>query len=376
MAVSFSLLSCLPRLLPRTDRYIARELVVPFLINITPVVFLLLLLKLSGSIGELTQTRNPGLVVRAILLDLPDTIAKALPLVAALSTSLAMNRMTRDNEITVFKSTGVSVRRLFLSLIIFGSLVSLLGVFLVDTVVPWAWQQRTTLGYRMASTNFTQQNKAQKLADGAGSTTVFVQATSEVTPARYRVEHVLMIEDAESGGKRLVAAPTGEYAAGTWNLREVQITEFDIAGNFVRAWSEPTRQKRLSLDFRTLYNALGEDDLVRQPFWVLTERSYNSREMGRFAEVRDFDISRWFNIALPWMALPLSLLGAGLAVLFSKAGAFTGVLFSVGAAFVGWNTFLLLKGVANGGYLPPVAAAWTTHVLFLTGALWILRKTE
>jgi lipopolysaccharide export system permease protein len=355
--------------LPRIDRYVARELVVPFLINIAPVVLLLLLLRLSGSLGEISQTKNPWLVVQSILLDLPDTIAKALPLVAALSTSLAMNRMTRDNEITVFKSTGLPVRRLFFPLVVFGVMVSLLAFVLVDRVTPWAWRRQGQIESRISQTGFTQKPQTLRV----GETIVSVQGVKETAPSQYRLDRVLLIEE---NGTRLVSALTGTYRNGVWALTNAQIQEFDTSGNPTRHWQDPNFRKRLTLDFRTLYNAFSENDLLRLPFTELTQKADGARGLGKFAEARDYDISRWFNIALPWMALPLSLLAAGLAILFSKAGAFTGVLFSVGATFVGWNTFLLLKGIANGGYLSPFIAAWLTHALFLIGGLWILRKTE
>jgi lipopolysaccharide export system permease protein len=358
--------------LPRIDRYVARELVMPFLINIAPVVLLIVLIRLSTSIGALARN-SPWVILQSVLLELPDTVAKALPLVAALSTSLAMNRMTRDNEITVFKSTGLSVHRLFLSLLVFGTLVSLLSLFLVDRVVPWAWQRQGNIGASISQPNFTRQNMTQKMGD----TIVYVQGITEFAPSQYRLDYVVLIEEnSKLGSARIVTAVSGKYRDGIWTLDNAQIQELDATGKPGVASQDPHFRKRLTLDFRTLYNILGQSDLLSQSFGELTHLASAARSMGKHAEARDYDISRWFNIAWPWMALPLSLLGAGLAVLFSKAGAFSGVLFSVGATFVGFNTFLLLKGIANGGYLPPFVAAWTTHFLFLIGGLWILRKTE
>jgi lipopolysaccharide export system permease protein len=359
----------------RLDGYLARELSVPFLINLIPVVALLLLLKLSGAIGEITQRHLPPMeVVKLVLYDLPSTLAQAFPLIAALSASLAMNRMTRDNEITVLRGAGVPVWRVLLPLVVFGVLVSVAALFLVDRVVPQAWEarQKSPVFSSGQVSGGTQGGKTLRVGDKV----VSFQSSRELGAEVRRLERIVITEPLPSDQRRIVLAEWAEYSAGTWTLHNGTQLLYGKDRHLVTRGAFTTLPLRMPLDFRTVYNFLGEDDLMRQPFAVLTRQAAEAGRLQQWGQARDFEISRWFNVALPIMALPLTVLGAALAIKFSKAGAFTGVLFSVGITFVGWNTFLLMKGIANGGIVPPVVAAWATHILFLAGGAWATRSLE
>jgi hypothetical protein len=73
------------------------------------------------------------------------------------------------------------------------------------------------------------------------------------------------------------------------------------------------------------------------------------------------------------MCFVFALCSPPLSLRFARTGAFTGVLLSIVVVFVGWNTLLLMKGVALGRAYLAALAALSTPILFTCLGAWLLR---
>jgi lipopolysaccharide export system permease protein len=132
-----------PRL---SDRYIFGELILPFVIGTLAVLMMLvgntLFALLDRAMREHWQV---GMITRILVLNIPVVLKLTLPVSTALAVSLATNTMARNNEITVLRSIGVPLIRIFLPMILFGAIVSGVNLYLYDRVVPWAWKEQQSV---------------------------------------------------------------------------------------------------------------------------------------------------------------------------------------------------------------------------------------
>jgi lipopolysaccharide export LptBFGC system permease protein LptF len=117
-----------PRL---SDRYIFGELLLPFIIGTLAVLMMLVGNTLFALLDRAMRERWPvGMITRILVLNIPVVLKLTLPVSTALAVSLATNNMARNNEITVLRSIGVPLIRIFLPMILFGTIVSGVNVYL------------------------------------------------------------------------------------------------------------------------------------------------------------------------------------------------------------------------------------------------------
>src|SRR5512133_1865830 len=97
------------------DRYVIREMITPFLAGFFVILILLLgnivYNNIDTIVAKIGQWR---LVLYFILLKSPAFVILSLPAGALFGCSLAISRLVKDNEITVMRAAGISLRRIFL----------------------------------------------------------------------------------------------------------------------------------------------------------------------------------------------------------------------------------------------------------------------
>jgi lipopolysaccharide export system permease protein len=357
------------------DRHVFRELLVPFLIGTLAVLLLVTTLNLSNDLQPILQQKLPAATVaRNLATQLPLYLVLALPVSTALAASLATNRMTRDNEITVTRSAGVPLARTFLPIFVFGILTSAANLYISERVVPWAAKEQRRLS------GFLNEDGAQ----GGGAMTVRVEgvtvsyiSSTRLTAGRRRFNRVLFIERAtkQNPAPRITTAEWADYEQGIWELHGVVDHVYNKKGTVTTEERKQDGKKTLAVDFSAMYQPLaGRYDTYS--FEELTRRAKEARRLGNFQEATTLEVERWFKLSLPTMGFVFALFGPPLALRFARTGAFTGVLLSIVTVFVAWNTLLLMKSVGIGGYLSPPVAAWSTNALFTVLGLWLLRAQE
>ncbi len=121
------------------DKYVAREMFVPFIAGFSVVLVLLVGNILYNNIGLIVSKLHmwPDLLYY-IFLQTPYFVMLALPAGALFGCSLAVSRLARDSEISMMRMAGISVRRIFLPIFAIGILISILAYAFQEGVTVWA----------------------------------------------------------------------------------------------------------------------------------------------------------------------------------------------------------------------------------------------
>src|SRR5579871_2086674 len=121
------------------DRYLLREMVVPFLIGQAAIVLMLTGTVLYNNADVLLVNQVPWqFVARMVIFFLPFLIHMTMPVAMAVAASLAVSRLGRDSEITVLRAAGISLVRIFLPIFVVGLLASVADFYFGEVVVPRA----------------------------------------------------------------------------------------------------------------------------------------------------------------------------------------------------------------------------------------------
>ena len=127
-------------------RYLLREHLGPFLFAFSALTSLLLLNFVAKRFGDLVGKGLPWTVIAEFLsLSVPFTLAMTLPMAVLVATLHAFSRLASENEITAFKASGVSVRRLMVPVIFAALGLTFFMIWFNDQVLPRANHRLATL---------------------------------------------------------------------------------------------------------------------------------------------------------------------------------------------------------------------------------------
>lgn len=130
------------------DRYLAAELIQPFLFGVGAFSSVGLAVgTLFDLVRKITDSNLPiEIAVQVLLLQLPQFISYALPMSTLLAAIMAYGRLSSDSELIALRSCGVSVYRLVVPALVLSLVVTAMSFLFNEMVVPAAnYQASTTL---------------------------------------------------------------------------------------------------------------------------------------------------------------------------------------------------------------------------------------
>ena len=369
-----------------SDRYIFSELWMPFFIGTFLVLMMIVGNTLYAWLDTITREKWPlQEVARMLVLNIPTAVVLTLPVSTALAASLTINRMARDNEITVLRGAGVPLWRIFLPIFAFGAVISFANLFIANRITPWAFKEQQNVESVLNSITSSKIEQGRTIS--VDNYAITFASASKRGPNKWRLNKVIVVETPAPrpgvvpGAEQYAKVMTAEYVdyqkgadRGVWRLKNIVQHEYDPKGYTIYDAGAESGTLDLTIDFAQLYAQPAQNDKLS--YEELTQRAADAKRYGNSRDTVTFEVERWFKLSLPLMGMTLALCGPPLSLLFARAGAFTGILLSVIVSFVAWNTLLLMKSIGFGGYLPPVVAGWATNIVFTLFGLWLLKKQE
>ncbi len=123
------------------DRYLAGQLVVPFLIGVGTFAVILLGDE-ARKLGEmLSGSVSFGLIVRYLAYNAPQALAWSLPVGTLVGVAMAVTSQARAGETIAMRTGGISFARICLPFLAFAALATAMSFLLTEKVVPSAMRQ-------------------------------------------------------------------------------------------------------------------------------------------------------------------------------------------------------------------------------------------
>ncbi len=374
-------------------RYMLREMVVPFLIGQFAIVMMLTGSVLYNNANLFVQFQVPAsAVIRLALFFVPFLVNMTMPVAMAVAASLAVSRLSRDSEITVMRSSGISLFQIFRPIFAIGLIISIADFAFGEFVVPGSVNSYVQVLQRL-ETKFT------NLTPPAGKTVSLdnntVVGVGSMTPHyNYIALHSVVIN---STAQMLSSSPVGfiaiaknaRFSNGTWTLYHPLLITFntDHPSTILHSDAVATLQYHIPVDPAFFESGFQ----LQMPMGQMAQSSMLSLHalgMELKQERREHlqDIPRtldyYFKFSVPFSCLVMALCCPPLALKFGKGGGFMGTLLSICLVFIYWNTLLLSRILGSPGpqghpaLLAPLAAAWSQNILFTVWGIWMLRRIE
>jgi len=119
------------------DRYIVREFLKNFLLIIAALVVIAELIVATQLVDDLFKNKvGVEILLQYLKFDLPRWIFLIMPVAAMTTTLITFGALTRNSEIIAMRSSGISLYRIALPVIIVAVLLSGLAFWLQDYILP------------------------------------------------------------------------------------------------------------------------------------------------------------------------------------------------------------------------------------------------
>ena len=316
--------------------------------------------KLSRTGGTLPQ------ILGYFLCKIPEMISQTAPMAVLMGTILAMGALSRSSEITAMRSSGISLGRIALPLVMLGVLASLLLLGNAEFVVPRCYEQmerveRVAIRKQGSNAVFKRNNIWFR------SDSMILQAQLFDPPARMLKGVIVWNLDATLNPVSRIDAERAEYRNGTWTLHNLEIKDFSRGRGYLSTRAsamDSTLNLRID-DLKVLDN--NADNLS---FRKLREYAASLKNGGYPAH--RYLAMMHAKLAVPCAAFVMVILGIPFAMRNSRSG---GIALGIGASIaIGFAYFVahaVLMSYGRSGVLPPLLAAWGANLLFAAGGIWL-----
>lgn len=348
--------------------YVAREFLKLFAFLVVAFVSIFTLFDFIEKVDNFNEAGVPtSTMMSYFLLQVPEITSLMVPMAVLMATIITLGLMSKKNEILAIKSSGLSLMRYTLPIVLSALALALSVALINETILPgtksrtnYIWE--VLVEKRPAGLYHKEKfwYKGQGSIYQVGFYDPGSQTLSDVVYHRFDKDFNL-VERVD--GRR------ARYLGGKWvffeGLRQRLMPDGGYSGEAFdeKAIALPERPT----DFSRLAKPSEEMSLAELGRYLekIEQEGYDSRRQR---------VDLQAKLSFPFVCLIMALLGIPLA-LMKERGQFLApaVVIGLGLALLYWVGFSYSKSVFGySGVLPPVLAAWLPNAVFALGGLGLM----
>lgn len=360
------------------DRYLLREMIGPFL-----AAAFLFFVFWGGDIFVLSAQYLIGqhepffVVLRYVILRVPQSIPMAFPFGALAGSLLAVSRLMGDNEINAMRTAGIHVMRIAAAPLAFGFVIFLCTYGMNEYVAPSAVDLSTRTFYQMIyHSDYLPFDTQFFRKDPDTGNTFYV---TEASPDGKTFYGVQIFKPGPSGTwNETLQAQSATVVNGVLMMKNVIETRFNSEGYV--SWQQ--RAGRVTIGLPLQESASQFLNSVNNDPWAMSSKQLAAQLRWRTAQgIGGTALSGWAftlasKLAWPFACFIAVLVAVPLAIRFGRRGRMLGMLLAVVAFFCYYLLVSAASAFGNNGAIDPYVAAWIPNVVFGAAGAFLLWLEE
>ncbi len=351
------------------DRYVVGEFLKFFILSLIAFVFIFTIVDLFEDVDKFID-KNAALsaVLQYYLFDIPNTIVLLTPVALLLSCFFSIGSLSRHNELTAIRSSGISIHRILFPLFLFGFVTAGAALAVNEFVVPYTNHLKLSIWQERIEKKPKKTGKIWNLYY-VGKRNSYYQIKS-FDPAKGVMEKPTIIWKKPDGCiYQRIDANRAVWNEG-WVFIDVYFRQIDPEGNERMSYHDtlgfPTIEE-IPRDFGKLQKTPEEMNFreLREHVGILRRRG--SEFVKYFVELH-------LKLSFPFANFIIVLFGAPLAANLRKTGFAVSFATSLFICFIYWGTIQTSRSMGQNGILPPLVAAWLPNIIFLAAGFYLLHK--
>lgn len=356
------------------DRYLLRELVVPFVLGLAVFTSILLIVRILKLVEMVVNRGVPlGQIIKLFSYILPAFLEVTVPMALLLAILVAFGRLSSDSEIIALRAAGVSLYRLLIPVGTFAAGVALLTLGLSLYARPWGNSLLRNGLYEIIKTRALAGIKPKVFNDEFTGLVIYVDQIDSVSDA---LQGILISDSRDPSMHNTVYAETGRvstdeahhaltlrldnggiYSSDGGGYQATRFTTYDITLDLDTALAQlRSRGKDASeMTMAELRATIAAKDAQAQPTFV--ER---------------VEVQRKFSI--PFACLVFAALGVPLGIQPSRSVHSRGFSVSLVLIFLYYLLLTFGQNLGERGTLPPLLAVWLPNAVLSVVAAYLLSR--
>lgn len=359
------------RIIKIIDRYILGEFFLYLIFGLTLVIiFLMVNMILFQMLDFVIEKQVPFPVFMKILFfQVPAFMVLALPMATLFASLISMSRMSKDSEIDVMRTSGMSVVRILMPVLVGGIIVSAFGWVTLQRIVPWSNTQSAKLWRQFFLSDVMNKPMADVFFKGKDNKMFYIDS---VDPRSDTVLGIFIYDTTTGRYPRVTTAPRGEWKGGELVLRDGMIHHFKDEGRL----DYEVDFERLELNIeRHMEEIFGEQKSPQEmTLEELRDKISLFKESG--IDTKKWETDMHFKMSIPVASFICVLVGVPLSIRTGRSGMMTGILTAFIIVILYWVMTIICTALGYKGLLPPIAAAWLQNVLFLVIGVLLIAFTR
>ncbi len=383
------------------DRYLLRELAVPFILGIGVFTSILLIVRILKLVEMVVNRGVPFLeMLKLFSYILPAFLEVTLPMALLLAILVAFGRMSSDSEIIALRASGFSLYRLLLPVGLFALGAAILTFFLSVYARPWGNGLLRTGIYDIVKARASAGVKPKVFNDDFAGLVLYVD---RVDPGGSTL-HGILISDQRDTGKSRASADADESLnsvkiGGVDSAREVN-TVYASSG---RIYSRPDEQYiTLRLNDGGIYSVSEKGksfenttfetlDINLDLSTALADLQARKKDVSelQLAELRQAIAGKeaagapafaerveWHRkVAIPFACLVFAAIGVPLGIQPTRSVHSRGFSVSLALIFLYYLLLTLGQNLGERGTLHPLIAVWIPNLTLASIAAYLLSRS-
>jgi lipopolysaccharide export system permease protein len=358
------------------DKYLLRTLFVPLAYCLLSFILLYVVFDLFNHMGDFMEAQTPATqVIRFYIYLVPSVLFIIAPISLLLAVLYALSTLTKNNELTAMRASGISILRLMGPFIIVGLLSSLAVGVIYETIAP----QSAYWTHVFLRSEKKKDDVSVHLASMLG----FVNDPAnrdwligEFDTRSAEMRNITVTQTRPDGTKEQTQARQGNWLDGRWWFLEVVRQEYDHEGN-PRGRVQFDARREMREFNETPADFLNEiKDPLENPDYVTSNEILKFIETHRLSpEARARLMVNFHNrLAMPWTCLIVTLIGIPFGAQSGRKGAFIGILSAILLFFAFFFLMQVSTALGKKQVIEPILAAWLPNALFFSLSLILIHR--
>ncbi len=364
--------------LPILDGYIFREMAPPFVIGLGAyLLFQFLNIFFLAADYVINQHASGLLVLRFLILRVPQAAPLAFIFGCLFGTMLAFGRLVADNEITALRTSGISFWRIARVPLLFGLGAFLLSWFINEELAPKATQLSTRTFYQIIYHTAALPIEPQIFRkDPTTGRVFFVNTVDAIT---HEMSDVMIFDRGTSSPFDSVMTAKRAYIKDAkLHLQNPTIIRFKPSGfvDVENRSEEITVGLPLDINADEFFNQSGGDPTSLDSKTLSSQiKALQATGTGGQA-IDNLQLILASRRALPFGCFIAILVSLPLAVVFGRRGRELGMALSLTVMFVYYLAASAMAALGRNGVVDATLASWTPNIIVGVAGAVLLRKVE
>jgi len=364
------------------ERYIFSEVWTHFLLGVLGFTFFMIITSIFTLGDKIFGKHIPFFtVLKVLLLSTPAYLVLAIPVACLFATLMAMNRLSRDNELTALYTTGVSLYRVFLPFLALGVFAAMGSYYIYENVVPpnnKEFKNTLVIFWESQVTDFI---KPQMVIRAPEKKYFYID---EVNKELGTMTGIRLYDYGEGRSfPRVFLADDARMSEGFLVLNNVRVYEPQARnGASMVSAVTPTTKVDIARKIREFYAEDAPQELsVRELRLRVEERRREIAAQQRTSRVQMLkyftdNTEYYFKFTIPFASIVLVLVAVPISIRGPREERNIALILSFLLVMAYYSLFFACRTLGYLGHMPGILAGWIPNTFFFVASVFLFIRAR